>query len=102
MNWMASNPAHRKELRGTNKIKDFYRQKGARTRNYAGQKSELVIARSLSHGADYPSSADQVIPDWLVEDSISGRANTVIKLSLSLVMWGLALMDSIWGLLSCF
>ena len=40
--------------------------------------------------ADDLSSADQQIPDWLVYDSISGRAKTVMKWSLSLVMQGLA------------
>lgn len=31
------------------------------------------------HQADNLTSADQMIPDLLVEDSVSGRAETVIK-----------------------
>ena len=37
--------------------------------------------------AVYLTSADQMIPDWLVWDFISGRAETI---NFGLVMWGLA------------
>lgn len=39
---------------------------------------------------DYLISAGEMIPDQLIQDSISGRAGTAIKLSLGLVTWGLA------------
>ena len=35
--------------------------------------------------ADYLTSADQATSDWLVQDSISGRVETIINLSL--VWW---------------
>lgn len=40
--------------------------------------------------AVYWTSADQAVLDWLVKDSVSGRAEAVIKLSLGLVTWSLA------------
>lgn len=39
---------------------------------------------------DYLISAGEMIPDQLIQDAISGRAGTVIKLNLGLVTWGLA------------
>ena len=48
--------------------------------------------------ADYRTTVDQATPDWLVWDSISGRAQTVIKSWYGDV--GLSMSDSFWGLLS--
>ena len=43
-----------------------------------------------------------MIPEWFVYDSISGRAKTVINISLSLRMWELSISGSILGPLFYF
>lgn len=90
------------------KMKDFYRQQGVGTRKlYYAKKSGLVIAELLSFRGWQGSvrqitGADQVIPDWFVYDTISGRAKTVINISLSLRMWEFSISGSILGPLFCF
>lgn len=46
------------------------------------------------HPADYLFDADQVIPDWLVLDSISGKDETIMKSWFGQV--GLSINDSIF------
>ena len=66
-------------------MKNFYRQKGAGTRSFTGSKwidcSKVTLFQGMRgvHQADYLTVADQVTPDWLVQDSISERLKTVIK-----------------------
>lgn len=52
------------------------------------------------HQADNLTSADQMIPDLLVEDSVSGRAETVIKSQFGDM--GLSRGHMTLGLLFCF
>lgn len=61
-------------------VRGRWEREGTRKGYEAGR--GLVTARS--------SSTNQEIPDRLVSGSSLGRAETVVKLSLSLVTWGLA------------
>ena len=69
---------------------------GTRTLYWGKKKeSQLVVTRLLSFRewkGDYPTinSTDWVSLDWLVQDSISERTETLINFSLGLVMWSLA------------
>lgn len=64
--------------------------------------ASLLFFRGWQGSIWQVTSADQVIPEWFVYDSISGRAKTVINISLSLRMWELSISGSILGPLFYF
>lgn len=95
MNQEVSNLADRKEFwEAVNNKRIFRRgqEQGSYTRGKKKKESQLVVTRLLSFRewkGDYPTinSTDWVSLDWLVQDSISERTETLINFSLGLVMW---------------
>lgn len=93
MTWAASHLAERKKSsEEVYKMKDFYRQKDAWVRKlYLAKKwigyCQMVFFMGVRRGllGSLPSSCYQVVLDWLVEDTISGRAHAVINLNFGLV-----------------
>ena len=54
------------------------------------------------HRADQTVGVDQVTPDWLVQDSLSWRPETVREAKSQFDEVGLSISDSIWELSFCF
>lgn len=78
------------------KMEDFYRQKGvgqgshtSKTKQIGCGKATFLQGTAQVHLANDLSNAGQVIPDWRFKIPFLGEADTVIKLSLCLVTWGL-------------
>ena len=86
-------------------MKGFYRKKGAGMKKLHWDKKQVddlnfPLRMAEVYKADHWTNTNQAIPDWLIKDSISGRAETMGKSWFGDVE--LSTSDSIWGLLSCF
>lgn len=89
-------------------MKDFYRREGAGIRKLYQAKKWVDYCKVTSvqvkaevYQVDSLSSADQEIPDWLVQDFITGKVETVTVKS----QFGdmeLSISNSILSPLSCF
>ena len=92
----------------------LYKMKGVIGKKGAGQGSctnkkwtgsgKVIFLKRMAGGCqvDDPTSADQVIPDGLVEVFIPGKGETVIKLGIKSQFGYMvfSVSDSIWSLLS--
>ena len=108
INWAESHVANKKELLDAVQKERCHRQKGAGQGSCTNKKwtgsGKVIFLKRMAGGCqvDDPTSADQVIPDGLVEVFIPGKGETVIKLGIKsqfgYVVFSVS--DSIWSLLS--